>query len=228
MKITYYGHSCLLVENGEHRVIIDPFLTANPNSGGTTPDEIKVNAVILTHGHGDHFGDTLQIAQMNDCPVIATFELAQYCQSKGAKTHEMNLGGKHDFGGFSVKLTQAFHSSSVFDGKQFIYAGMPAGVLLSMGGKTLYHAGDTALFGDMKLIGERNRIDIAALPVGDNYTMGPEDAVTAAQWLNVKQVIPIHYNTFPVIEQDNKRLKSLFGDADIRCHTLQSRESLEI
>lgn len=227
MNITYYGHSSMLVESGGKRVIIDPFLSGNPQSG-VDPEQIKVDAVILTHGHDDHLGDAVEIATANDAPIIAVFELAAICEQRGAKTHAMNIGGSYDFGGFSVKYTLAFHGSSVSDNGQFLYAGMPAGVLLSMGGKTLYHAGDTALFGDMKLIGDMNRIDVAALPIGDNFTMGPEDAAIAAQWVKAKKVIPIHYNTFPAIEQDPQVFKDLLRIRNIECIILGAGESVQI
>ncbi len=227
MKITYYGHSCLLVEGNGKRVIIDPYLSGNPDSG-ISPEEIKVDAVLLTHGHDDHFGDTLQIAKANRCPVVASFELAMYCQQKGADVHPMNIGGAYQFEGFKVKYTLAFHGSSVQEGDRFLYAGQPAGILLFMDGKTLYHAGDTALFGDMKLIGEMNSIDVAALPIGDNFTMGPEDAVIVAKWVKAKHVIPIHYNTFPVIRQDAAVFAQMLEKENIRCHPLVSGQSITI
>jgi L-ascorbate metabolism protein UlaG (beta-lactamase superfamily) len=227
MKITYYGHSCILAEHEGTRVLIDPFLSENPLSG-IKPDEIGTDAIVLTHAHGDHFGDTLTIARRNHCPVIAVFELAMYCQQKGVKTHAMNIGGAYCFPGFRVKYTPAFHSSSIAEGDQFLYAGQPAGVLLTMGDKTLYHAGDTCLFSDMRLIGERNAIDAAALPIGDNFTMGPEEALLAAQWIKTKHVIPVHYNTFPVIHQDPLKFTAALAEVGIQGHPLKSGESLEL
>lgn len=210
MKITYYGHSCLFVEAEGKRVIIDPFLSGNPKAT-IAPEEVKVDAVLLTHAHSDHFGDTLAIARANDCPVVAVYELADYCQNQGVKAHHMNTGGSHQFDGFKVKFTLAFHSSSLDNDGKPVYLGQPAGILLTMGGKTLYHAGDTALFGDMRIIGELNHIDIAALPIGDGLTMGPEDAAMAATWIRTKQVIPIHYNTFPGLEQDPNQFRQLLS-----------------
>ncbi|GIP37202.1 UPF0173 metal-dependent hydrolase [Paenibacillus sp. J31TS4] len=227
MKLTYYGHSCLYVEHEGKSVIIDPFLSGNPKAG-IRPEEIRVDAVLLTHGHGDHFGDTLEIAKANDCPVISNAELAGICARQGAKAHGMNTGGSYTFDGFAVKFTLAFHSSSVEVDGQLVYAGQPMGLLLTMGGKTLYHAGDTALFGDMKLIGERNRIDAAALPIGDNYTMGPEDAALAARWIGANVVIPIHYNTFPAIQQDPHRFVSTLEESGLRGQVLAIGESLEL
>ena len=227
MKITYYGHSCLYVEGGGKRIIIDPFLSGNPASG-VNPQEIKADAVVLTHAHGDHFGDCLEIAKRNGCPIVAINELALYCQSKGASVQPMNTGGACRFDGFTVKFTQAFHSSSVEENGRFLYMGQPAGVLLTAEGKTIFHAGDTALFGDLKMIGELNRIELAALPIGDNYTMGPEDAALAARWLNVKRVIPIHYNTFPPIRQDPEQFAALLKPHGIECHILQSGQSVDV
>ena len=226
MRITYYGHSCLLVEGNGKKVLFDPFLSGNPNAG-ISPSEVKPDAIILTHAHDDHFGDCIEIAQANRCPIIATFELAAYCAQRGVETHAMNTGGSFRFDGYKVKFTQAYHTSSIRDGDTYLYAGEPVGVLLTMEDKTIYHAGDTALFGDMKLIGERNRVDIAALPIGDNYTMGPEDAAVAAQWVGAKSVIPIHYNTFPAIRQDPEYFASLLRQSNIGCHPLKPGESLE-
>lgn len=227
MKLTYYGHSCVLVEHNGKRVIIDPFLSGNPASG-LSPEEVKVDAVILTHAHDDHFGDTEKIAKNNDCVVIATFELATYCEQRGMRAHAMNTGGSFQFDGFAVKMTPALHTSSLRVGDQFLYAGEPVGLVITMGDKTLYHAGDTALFSDMKLIGERVQVDVAALPIGDNYTMGPEDAVIAAQWVGAKHVIPIHYNTFPVIEQDAGRFQQMIEAKGMICHPLSNGESVQI
>lgn len=208
-------------------MVIDPFLSGNPASV-IKPSELEVDAVILTHGHDDHFGDTLEIARRNRCPVIAIHELAMFCHSKGTEAHGMNIGGSHDFSGFRVKLTQAFHSSSVRDGDRLQVAGDPAGVLLTMDGKTLYHSGDTCLFGDMKLIGERNAIDAAALPIGSNYTMGPDDAAVAAEWLGARTVIPVHYNTFPLIRQDAASFAAALQEKGIACAVLQYGESLSL
>lgn len=227
MNITFYGHSCLLVEHDGKRVLIDPFLSGNSLSV-ISPDEIKADAIVLTHGHSDHFGDTPEIAARNNCPVIAVFELAEICRDKGLKSHGMSIGGAYSFDGFCVKLTPAVHSSSLRDGDSILYAGEAAGVLLTMGGKTLYHAGDTALFSDMKLIGELHDIDVAALPIGDNFTMGPEEAVLAAEWVRPKTVVPIHYNTFPIVSQDPLAFQAAVEAKGIACRPLAAGESLVI
>jgi L-ascorbate metabolism protein UlaG (beta-lactamase superfamily) len=203
LKISYHGHSVVLIESQGTHIIIDPFLTGN----GLTdldPDQLKVDVIFLTHGHNDHVGDTVALAKRNDALVIAPFELATYLGWQDVRVHPMHIGGSHQFDFGNVKLTQAFHGSAytIEEEQKIIYTGMPAGILFSAEGKTIFHAGDTALFSDMKLIGERNSIDVAFLPIGDNFTMGPEDAAIAAEWLQAKRVVPIHYNTFPVIEQD--------------------------
>ncbi|WP_173401246.1 metal-dependent hydrolase [Halalkalibacter akibai] len=203
MKVSYHGHSVVLIETKKARIIIDPFITGN-GLCDLDADQLKVDVVLLTHGHNDHVGDTVALAKRNDALVIAPFELATFLSWQGVKTHPMHIGGSHQFEFGTVKLTQAFHGSSytIEEEQKIVYTGMPAGILFTAENKTIFHAGDTALFSDMKLIGEKTKIDLAFLPIGDNFTMGPEDAEIAAEWLQAKRVVPIHYNTFPVIEQD--------------------------
>ncbi|WP_054948594.1 metal-dependent hydrolase [Numidum massiliense] len=203
MNMTWHGQSCFEIEHEGTRLIIDPFLTGNPLAKKAAKD-VKVDYILLTHGHNDHVGDTVAIAKQNDATVIATFELATYMEWQGVKAHGMQHGGSYRFDFGRVKMTLAFHGSAYQpDGEEtFIYTGQPAGLLLFLGDKTIYHAGDTALFGDMKLLGEFENVDLAMLPIGDNFTMGPDDAVIAAEWVGAKAVVPMHYNTFPVIEQD--------------------------
>ncbi|NCU18066.1 metal-dependent hydrolase [Pallidibacillus pasinlerensis] len=202
MKISYHGHSAVKIETNGKTILIDPFITGNSLSDLSVETE-SPDYIILTHGHSDHVGDTVELAKKKDALVISMVELATYLSWQGVKTHGMNLGGSFEFPFGKVKLTQAFHSTGLETGEQdILYLGMPAGVILEIEGKTIYHAGDTALFSDMKLIGERHNIDLAFLPIGDNFTMGPEDAAYAAKLINAKTVVPIHYNTFPVIKQD--------------------------
>lgn len=202
MKLSYHGHSVVKLETGTHTILIDPFISGN-EACDLDANSVKADVILLTHGHNDHVGDTVQIAKINDALVIAPNELAAYLGSKGLNTHPMHIGGAHEFDFGKVKFTQAFHGSAFTeDDGTMIYTGMPAGILLTVNGKTVYHVGDTGLFSDLKLIGEMNDIDVAFIPIGDNFTMGPDDALIAADWINAKVVVPVHYNTFPVIEQD--------------------------
>lgn len=216
MKISYHGHSVVKIETNEKTILIDPFITGN-SLCDLKADQVKADVILLTHGHNDHLGDTVDIAKRNNALVVAIADLATYLGWKGVNTHPLSIGGAYTFDFGKVKLTQAFHGSSFTEeeNQQIIYTGMPAGLLLTIENKIIYHAGDTGLFSDMKLLGEFYDIDVAFLPIGDNFTMGPEDALIAADWINAKLVVPIHYNTFPLIKQDAnafvKRLKKSQG-----------------
>lgn len=227
MKVSYHGHSVVQIQTNGKTIIIDPFITGNGLTD-LTVDEVKPDVIILTHGHGDHVGDTVELAKRNDALVIANADLCAFLSFQGVKTHAMHIGGAYQFEFGKVKLTQAFHGSGyVIDGSQeIIYCGMPVGILFMNEGKTIYHAGDTGLFSDMKLIGERHPIDLAFLPIGDNFTMGPEDAAYAAKLLAAKTVVPIHYNTFPPIKQDPNMFLEMLEDQNGKI--LQPGESIEI
>ncbi|UII55168.1 metal-dependent hydrolase [Cytobacillus spongiae] len=202
MKVSYHGHAVVKIEHRDYTILIDPFISGNSLTD-LQVDSVKPDVIIITHGHDDHIGDTVELAKKNNSLVIANYELATYLSWQGLNTHAMHIGGSYSFDFGRVKLTQAFHGTGYeTENKELIYLGMPAGVLVMIDDKTIYHAGDTGLFSDMKLIGERHPIDIAFLPIGDNFTMGPEDAAYAANLLNAKIVVPIHYNTFPPIKQD--------------------------
>lgn len=216
MKISYHGHSVVKIMTGGKTILIDPFIDGNKLCDLNASKE-KPDMILLTHAHNDHVGDTVDIAKENDTTVVAPVELANYLGAFGIETVGMNLGGAKEFDFGTVKYTKAFHSSSyTTEDGDIIYGGMPAGILFKAEGKTVYHAGDTDLFGDMELIGKRNDIDVAFLPIGDFFTMGPEDAAYAAELLKAKTVVPIHYNTFPPIKQDPEEFKKLVKGSDVK------------
>lgn len=217
MKLTYFGHSACLLETESHKLLFDPFLSDNPLCD-VKPKDIQCDYILLTHGHADHFGDTEAIAKANDATVICNYELSSFCGSKGLKTHPMHIGGSRDFDFGRVKLTIAHHGSSYPgpDGLP-IYLGEPAGILVKADGKTFYHVGDTALHLDMQLVGDMNDIDLALMPIGDNFTMGIDDAVKAIEFLKPKRVVPCHYNTFPPIECDPKDFAAKVDDSPLVC-----------
>lgn len=203
LNITYFGQSVLLVEHGQDSIIIDPFINGNPHTNIKVED-LKVNYIYVTHGHGDHLGDTVELAKQNNATVIAPVELAVWISWQDVNVVPMHIGGEKEFSFGKLKLVEAIHGSSIVDeeNKQIINVGPASGVLLKIAGKTIYHAGDTALFRGMKTLGEYEQIDLAYLPIGNQFTMGIDDAVIAADWISAKQVVPIHYNTFPAIQAD--------------------------
>jgi L-ascorbate metabolism protein UlaG (beta-lactamase superfamily) len=201
-RVRWLGHACLLFETDGKHVLIDPFLTGNPLAAAKAAD-VPADFILVSHGHGDHLGDTVAIAQRTGATVIANYEIAGWLSKQGLKkTHGMQHGGGYDFPFGRVKLTLAFHGSQLPDGSD---GGNPCGFLLYFkDGKRVYDAADTGLFGDLRLIGEE-RIDLAFLPIGDNFTMGPADALRALQLLAPGRVVPIHYNTFDLIKQARRR-----------------------
>lgn len=226
MKVSYHGHSVVKVETGSHTILFDPFISGN-EACDLDASTVDADVILFTHAHNDHVGDAVEIAKRTDALIVAPNELAVYLGTKGVVTHPMHIGGSREFDFGKVKFTQAFHGSSYAeDDGTVIYGGMPGGILLTVGGKTIYHVGDTALFTDLKMYGEMNDIDIAFIPIGDNFTMGPEDALVAADWINAKISVPVHYNTFPVIEQDPDAWASKVKTGEGRA--LKIGESIEL
>ncbi len=198
-RVQWLGHACLLVETGGLNILIDPFLTDNP-AAAAKANAVPADFILVSHGHGDHVGDAVAIAKRTGATLICNYEMAGWFQKQGVeRIHGQQHGGGHAFPFGRVKLTLAFHGSMMPDGS---YGGNPCGFLLTLAdGKKIYAAADTGLFGDMKLIGEEG-IDLAILPIGDNYTMGPDDALRAVKLIQPRKVLPIHYNTWQLIEQD--------------------------
>ncbi|MDT8900534.1 metal-dependent hydrolase [Anaeroselena agilis] len=197
--LKYLGHACFLLSDGRTSLVFDPFLSGNPCAAAGA-DDIDCHYILPSHGHADHLGDTVRIAKRAGATVVSTAEMAGLCGGEGCKTHAMHLGGKHAFDFGYVRLTLAFHGAGV-------PGGHACGFIVNIGGTTVYHAGDTALFGDMALLGKLEKIDYALLPIGDNFTMGPADAVEAVALLKPRFVVPMHYNTWPLIAQDPLEFK---------------------
>ncbi|HEY0790135.1 MAG TPA: metal-dependent hydrolase [Chthoniobacterales bacterium] len=227
MKVTYLGHSAFWIEGGQTKILIDPFLSDNPKASAK-PEAFDPEFIFLTHGHSDHVGDAPAIGKRAGATVVTTFELATYLGAQGLKTIPVNHGGwlKLPFG--AVKFTVAFHSSSLIEeGGRPLYLGEAAGLVLELEGKYLYHAGDTALFSDMRLIGEDVPLELAMLPIGDHFTMGPKDAAKAVEFLQAKRAIPIHYGTFPPLIGDPKEFKRLASGSRTEILVLDPGQSLE-
>jgi len=210
VKATFHGHACFLLEGDGKRVVIDPFLTGNP-AAVIGPDALpKVDAILLSHGHGDHLGDAIALAKRDHATIVATAELAGFCGDKGATAHAMHIGGAHQFPFGRVKLVPAFHGGRVEGDATGKYTTNPCGVVVTIGGKSVYHAGDTGLTVEMQLL--EGRVDLMLVPIGDNYTMGVEDAVRAVDFVKPKIVIPMHYNTWDVIRADPRAFQREVGN----------------
>jgi L-ascorbate metabolism protein UlaG (beta-lactamase superfamily) len=203
MDIRFLGHAAFALEHDGKTVLIDPFLTGNPKAAASA-DEVSADAILLTHGHGDHYGDTVDIAKRTGAPVVAIVEIAAEIAEEGVETFNPNIGGTVEFDWGSVRLTPAWHTSTTPKGT----ASLPAGLVVEIGDKRIYHLGDTGLFSDLALPKRRGHIDVALMCIGGHYTMDRFDAVVAAELVGADQIIPCHYDTFPPVETDVQAFKS--------------------
>ncbi len=218
LTITYHSHSCFTITSDKVKILTDPFIKGNPLAK-IKPSDLKPDLILVSHGHGDHVGDTVEIAKRSKCRVIAPYELIVFLQREGVPAdncHAMHIGGSYNFDFGRIKLTPALHGSAFVSDKGTIYTGNPCGYLITLEGQTIYFAGDTGLSSDMKLTGENNKIKAALLPIGGNFTMDIEDAVKASDLLDCEIAIPMHYNTFDVIKQDPYMLIKALEDGKHR------------
>jgi L-ascorbate metabolism protein UlaG (beta-lactamase superfamily) len=224
-KLTYHGHStCTLETDDGTKLVIDPFFADNPATE-LTVDDVEADYILVSHGHFDHFADCIPLAKRTGAMVIGTFEIVSFCGERGVESgHGMNIGGAHDFPFGRVKLTPALHTGSVAGDDSGTHTTDCTGFLIEFAGKRFYHAGDTALIMDFQLL--KGRVDVALLPIGDNFTMGPEDAARAVEMIEPKVVIPIHYNTWPVIAQDPEGFRQKVGNA-AEVHVVEPGDSYD-
>ena len=229
-RLTWLGHATFKITTPSGKVIVvDPWVDGNPMCPKAAKKLTRVDTVLITHGHGDHIGDAVKIAKKFKPQMISIYETSLWLASKGVKnTTGMGKGGTIKAGEIEVTMVNALHSNGIEDGKKMIYGGEPCGYILRLpGGLRIYHAGDTAIFGDMKLIAELYEPEIAMLPIGDYYTMGPREAAMAIRLLNVKHVVPMHYGTFPVLTGTPEKLKELTKDIPgLEIHALKPGESI--
>lgn len=226
MKVNYLGHSAFLIE-GRNRILVDPFLTGNPKAS-TTPDKVQCDIICVTHGHSDHLGDTVEIARRTGATVACIVEMSDYLEKCGVKSLGFNMGGPAKILDSSITLVPAFHSSSIGAPGLEFSAAMPVGVVIDSS-KVVYHAGDTCVFGDMKLIGQMYKPDLALLPIGGFFTMDSKQAAMAVDLIKPKVVVPMHYNTWPPIEQDPKEFERLVKKSSkTKVVIMQPGESLEV
>lgn len=227
VQVRFLGHSCFLVSTPKAKILIDPFLTGNPQAAAKA-EEVQCDFILVSHAHADHYGDAVSIAKRTGATLIAAYELALHAGAQGPKVHPMGCGGGKDFGFGRVQLTIAHHTSSVDGPGGTVSLAAPVGFLIQAEGKTIYFAGDTALTTEMQLLGSRHSIDLALLPIGDNFTMGPEDAAEAVRLLKPKVAIPMHYNTFDLIQVDPEIFAKAAGRHGATVKILQPGEKIEL
>lgn len=226
MRLTYYGHACFAVEAGGKNLLFDPYITPNQQAKHVDINTIKADYILLSHGHGDHVADCAAIAKNNDATIVAAFEVAEWAGNQGInKTHPMNTGGKITFDFGTVKCVNAIHSSVMPDGN---YGANPMGFVVTTNDKNFYYSGDTALTMDMQLIPRWAKLDFAILCIGDNFTMGYEDAIEAARMVQCSKVVGVHYDTFGYIKIDRDKVKRAFTDAGITLYLPGIGESIDI
>jgi L-ascorbate metabolism protein UlaG (beta-lactamase superfamily) len=226
-KLTYFGHDAFQIENDGTKLLIDPFITGN-ELAPVKEGDLEADYILLTHGHPDHLGDAITIAKRCGATIVTVFELAMYCQNQGVEVHPMHIGGAFNFPWGRLKLTIAHHGSGIPGPDGVAYLGNPCGFIIQIGGKTIYHTGDTGLFIDMKLIGELDKIDVGLFPIGDNFTMGIDDAVIAVQFTEPKLSIPMHYDTFDVIKADPDEFVQKVGAINKRAQKMEYGQTIEI
>ncbi|WMJ78206.1 MULTISPECIES: metal-dependent hydrolase [unclassified Sedimentibacter] len=225
MKLTYLGHSAVILEEGAFKGIIDPFITGNGLVKTKISELPDITHIFVTHGHSDHIGDTVEIAERTDALIIANHEISTYFNKFNLRTHSMHIGGRKKFDFGTVKMINALHGSGILENGNMVCGGNPCGFIIEVNGNKVYHAGDTGLTLDMKLL-EDEHIDVAFIPIGGNYTMDIDDAVKASDFIKAKKVVPIHYNTFDVINADPKKYKNIVKSSEVVI--LDINESVDI
>jgi len=226
LTLRFHGHSCWELDDGRHKVLIDPFLTGNPLADVRAEAFDALDAILVSHGHGDHLGDAVEIAERTGALVVSNFEITSYCTTRGANGHPMHIGGGRSFPFGHVKLTIAHHGSTGPAGEAL---GNPVGFVVTMGGKKAYHAGDTGVFLDMQLIAELNGpLDAALLPIGDNFTMGIDDAVKAAELVGAGVAIPMHYDTFEPIRANPREFVEKVARRGLRAVVVEPGSSYDL